>query len=125
MGRAAAADGKLDACVEPSGADNEMKAKVSIVRTDPFMEFNYCKVQWEAGDVSGGSGGYWQGPDPAPARAGFARANGSYFEFSGSGVERGLLDVNQTTGLIWHSFNSTNSGRYFFEFRDGSPRQTP
>jgi hypothetical protein len=89
------------------------------------MEFNHCKVQWEAGDVSGGSGGYWHGPDGEPARAGFAHPNGPSFEFSGSGVERGLLDVNQTTGLIWHSFNSTNSGRYFFEFRDGSPRQTP
>jgi len=53
MDRAAAADGKQGACVEPSGADNKMKAKVSIVRTDPF------------------------------------------------------------------------TGRYFFEFRDGSPRQTP
>jgi len=31
------AHGKLDACVELSGGDDEMKAKLSIVRTDPFM----------------------------------------------------------------------------------------
>ena len=35
MDRAAAAHGKLDTCVKLSGDDNEMKAKVSIVRTDP------------------------------------------------------------------------------------------
>ena len=34
---ATAAHGKLDACVELSGDDNETKMKVSIVRTDPFM----------------------------------------------------------------------------------------
>ena len=46
MDRAAAAHGKLDTCVELSGDDNKMKAKVSIVRTDPFKvalhEFNHC-----------------------------------------------------------------------------------
>ena len=38
MDCATAAHGKLDACVELSGDNNEMKAKVSIVRTDPFTE---------------------------------------------------------------------------------------
>jgi len=32
MDRAAPANGKLDTCVELSGDDNEMKAKMSIVR---------------------------------------------------------------------------------------------
>ena len=36
MDCAAVAHGKLDACVELSGDDNEMTAKVSIVRTDTF-----------------------------------------------------------------------------------------
>ena len=34
MDRAEAAQGKLDACIEPCGDDNEMKAKVSIVSED-------------------------------------------------------------------------------------------
>jgi hypothetical protein len=33
----AAAHGKLDACVELSGDEDEMNPKVSIVRTDPFI----------------------------------------------------------------------------------------
>jgi len=55
MDCAAAAHGKLDTCVELSGDDNEMKAKVSIVRTrlwplrtDPFTfmsdAHHYSKV---------------------------------------------------------------------------------
>jgi hypothetical protein len=38
MDRAAAIHGKLDACVELHRNDDEMKAKVSIVRTDPFTD---------------------------------------------------------------------------------------
>ena len=36
MDCATAAHGKLDACIELSGDDDEIKVKVSIVRTDPF-----------------------------------------------------------------------------------------
>jgi hypothetical protein len=93
---------------------------------DYDVEFNYCKVQWEAGDESGGSGGYWNGFDGAPARAGFASASGSSFEFSGSGTQGAFLDSNQTTGLIYNSFNSGGTqGRYVFQFHNGVPLATP
>jgi len=43
-----------------------------IAAGDFDMEFNYYKVQWEAGDASGGINGYWVGPTGGPARAGFS-----------------------------------------------------
>ena len=104
-----------------------------IASGDFDMEFNYCQVQWDAGDVSGGIDGIWEGWDPiyliyddfgSPARAGFASSSGSSFEFTGSGVPGALLDSNQATGLIWNSYNSSNLGRYVFQFRGGIP-QTP
>jgi hypothetical protein len=103
---------------------------IFIVRSDRAagdydMEFNYCKVQWEAGDVSGGSGGYWIGPYGEPARAGFASASGSFFEFNGSGDAGAFLDSNLTTGLIYKDFNSIDQGRYVFQFHNGVPLGTP
>jgi ankyrin repeat protein len=41
MDCAAAPDGQLDACVELSGDDKEMRVKLSIVWTDPFMKTMY------------------------------------------------------------------------------------
>jgi hypothetical protein len=103
-----------------------------ITSGDFDMEFNYCKVEWEAGDVSGGCEGYWTGFDcnkvfygGNSARAGFASANGSFFEFTGSGSAGGFLDSNLATGLIYNSFNNSNLGRYLFQFRNGIPLQTP
>lgn len=96
-----------------------------VAAGDFDMEYNYCKVRWEAGDVSGGTGGFWEGPEPSPARAGFANAGGFSFEFVGSGTHGAFLDSNLTTGLIYHSFNGTDSGRYVFQFRTGVPLQTP
>jgi len=93
------------------------------------LEFNYSQIQWEAGDVSGGSDGlyildYIDAGD-CPARAGYASANGSTFEMNGSAVPRALLDTNLTTGLIYQDFNSTVPGRYVFQFTNGIPNGTP
>ncbi|MGI8966930.1 MAG: nidogen-like domain-containing protein [Limisphaerales bacterium] len=100
-----------------------------IAGGDFDMEFNYCKVRWEAGDVSGGSDGFWNGQPTGhfggPARVGFASAGGAGFQMNGSGVPGAFLDSNLNTGLIYNSFNSSSSGRYFFQFRNGIPLQTP
>lgn len=89
------------------------------------MEFNYCNLRWEAGDASGGSEGFWLGQSGSSARAGFASDISSSFEFIGSGQAGAFLDSNLTTGLIHHSFNSNDAGRYVFQFRGGAPLQTP
>ena len=92
-----------------------------ITPGDFDMEFNYYKVQWEAGDASGGNSGYWQGPGGGSARAGFSDGGTNDFELPGSGVAGALLDTNTVTGLIYNSFNSYVPGRYLFYFRDGTP----
>jgi len=88
------------------------------------MEFNYDRVEWEAGDVSGGSGGYWQGMSGGPARAGFSDGSADY-ELPGSGVGGGLLDSNFVTGLVNSSQNSSLPGRYAYFFRSGQPLPNP
>jgi hypothetical protein len=85
------------------------------------MEFNYFMVQWEAGDASGGSGGYWQGPGGSPPYVGFSDGVTNEFDLPGSGVEGAFLDTNTVTGLIYNSLNSPVPGRYVFYFRDGTP----
>jgi hypothetical protein len=103
-----------------------------IAPGDFDMEFNYAQIRWEAGDVSGGcdglwtgyncSGGHYGGPS---ARAGYASASGTNFEFNGSGVASAFLDANLVTGLIHTNFNSNVLGRYVFQFRNGAPLGNP
>jgi hypothetical protein len=81
-----------------------------IASGDFDMEFNYDKVQWQYGDVSGGS----------PPHAGYADGV-SGCELPGSGVADAFLDSNVATGLIYHNLNSSVPGRYFFSFRSGQP----
>jgi len=74
MDCATAAHGKLDACVELSGDDNEMKAKVSIVRTrlcrSQFKAINPCSAIFVFGL-----------PDPARHKVSvFDRTQNSAFE---------------------------------------------
>jgi hypothetical protein len=92
-----------------------------IAAGDFDMEFNYYKVQWEAGDASGGINGYWQGPTGSPPYVGFSDGITNEFELPGSGVEGAFLDTNTITGLIYNSRNSSAPGRYIFYFRDGTP----
>lgn len=82
------------------------------------VEFNYCRVEWETGDFSGGLNGL----GGESARVGFTSGSqvfGADHELVGSGVNSALLDSNPGTGLIHHSVNSPQLGRYRYEFRDG------
>src|SRR3990167_8248139 len=72
------------------------------------MVFNYDKVEWEAGQASGGVnglGGY-------SARSGYANPPDTTFELPGSGINGAFLDSNTTTGLIHNSLGSDVNGQY-------------
>ncbi|MBI2471521.1 MAG: hypothetical protein HYV59_09810 [Planctomycetes bacterium] len=89
-----------------------------IAPGDFDFEFNYDKVQWETGDASSGSGGLGGNS----ARVGYSNGTGdpgTYYERSGSGVPGSFLDSNSSTGLIYNSLNSSVSGRYLFQVRNG------
>ena len=58
--------------------------------------FNYDRIEWEAGDASGGSNGL----GGISARAGYSNGSGSALELTGSGVAGSFLDSNTTGGLI-------------------------
>ena len=80
------------------------------------IEFDYDQIQWEAGDVSGGSGGL----GGISARAGFSDGTGrpgTSVQLSGSGVNGAFLDSNTTGGLIHNSINGDQPGRYVFAVR--------
>ncbi|HEX5501385.1 MAG TPA: nidogen-like domain-containing protein [Thermomicrobiales bacterium] len=76
------------------------------------IEFNYDRIQWETGDVSGGTNGL----GGSSARAGYSNGAGTSFELPGSGVNGALLDSNPTTGLI---HLSGGTGRIGFQVRGG------
>lgn len=74
------------------------------------IEFNYDVVQWETGDVSGGSDGL----GGSSAVVGFSNGSGqpgTSLQFSGSGIPRSFLDINPG-GLIHNSLNTNVLGRY-------------
>jgi hypothetical protein len=74
------------------------------------IEFNYNKVQWEAGDASGGNGGL----GGATARAGYAASLGSItYELPGSAEPGEFLDGG-ALALVSNSVNSSVLGRYVF-----------
>lgn len=92
------------------------------------VEFNYNRIEWEAGDVDGenGYGGLSAragiaGRGPKPANQKFA------MEIEGSGVPGAFLDnvllvggANRTSGLIYRTWNTDVPGRLRFEFRNGA-----
>ena len=82
--------------------------------------FNYDTVQWETGDVSGGSGGF----GGTPAAGGWANGDGEHFDLRpGSFESMALLDSNTSTGLVHGVLGSAQPGRYVFEVRnDGTSR---
>jgi hypothetical protein len=79
-----------------------------------FSHAHLCKIM-QLRRVVGGSS----------ARAGYASASGTNFEFNGSGVASAFLDTNLVTGLIHTNFNSNVLGRYVFQFRNGAPLGNP
>lgn len=84
------------------------------------IEFNYDKIQWEAGTASDGNA---NGLGGSCARAGFSNGTGNpgtSFELSGSAVCGSFLDGNMDAGLIHNSLNSDVLGRYVFFARNGA-----
>lgn len=89
------------------------------------IEFNYDSIQWETGQASGGNIDCQGG---TAARVGFSNGSGqpgTSFEFAGSGVPGSFLDSNLVTGLIHHSLNSEQPGRYVIAVRNGTPSTKP
>jgi hypothetical protein len=81
---------------------------------------NYNALTWETGDASGGADGY----GGTPAGAGYSAGDGNpdhFFQMPGSLTHNGLLDSNPDTGLISHSRNSLQAGRWIFPVRNGAP----
>lgn len=88
------------------------------------IEFNYNSIQWDSGQASGGNSQCLNG---TAARAGYASgsgATGTYYELPGSGADNAFLDSNAATGLINHSYGSTQPGRYVYQIRNGLPGLT-
>jgi hypothetical protein len=80
------------------------------------FEFNYDKVQWEAGNASNGSGGLGGNS----ARVGWSNGNSANsFELAGSAVNGAFLDAGANS-LVNGSLNSNVAGRYNFNVRNGA-----
>lgn len=95
-----------------------------IAPGDFDIELNYEKIQWETGDASYGSGGL----GGSSARAGYSNGSTTAYEIAGSAVNGAFLDSNTTTGLIHNRLNSTQTGRFVFNVRNGvvlPPGNTP
>lgn len=89
------------------------------------IEFNYNQIKWEAGTSSGGRTSDCLG-GPHAARAGYSNGtSANSFEIPGSGVAGSFLDGNATYGLISHSMNSDQLGRYVFRVRNVHPDLSP
>jgi hypothetical protein len=81
-------------------------------------EFNYGRVQWEAGDFNGGI----EGRGGSTARVGFAGGSGqpgTYYELPGSGTPGAFLDGAAQTALASAMLNSDTPGRIILQGRDG------
>lgn len=80
------------------------------------VELNYDRVEWEAGEASGGDLECLGG---TTARAGLADAlaGGTAIELPGSGTPGALLDLDRTTGLALTARASGLRGRHVLEIR--------
>src|SRR5580704_8171292 len=89
------------------------------------IEFDYDKVQWEAGDASNGIDGLRSAQTEGCVSAAVGYSNGTgtagtNFQLPGSFVPGALLDNGPgATSLIHNSLNSTMLGRYEFQVRNG------
>ncbi|MDP2170798.1 MAG: nidogen-like domain-containing protein [Rhodocyclaceae bacterium] len=79
------------------------------------FEFNFDQIQWETGDVSGGSGGLGGNS----ARVGWSNGATDTFELAGSAINGALLDGGPNA-LISNSLNSNVAGRYVWSVRNGA-----
>jgi trimeric autotransporter adhesin len=91
------------------------------------MEFNYDKIQWEAGDESDGSDGLCTVASECAA-VGYSNGTGNpgtNFQLPGSFTIGALLDSGPAaTSLIHNSLNNPMIGRYLFQVRNGSVEPT-
>jgi hypothetical protein len=82
------------------------------------MILNYDSIQWETGDVNGGTGGL----GGTSARAGFSNgipASSQSVELPGSAINGAFLNGGPNA-LATHSLNSVVPGRYQFSVRSGA-----
>jgi|tagenome__1003787_1003787.scaffolds.fasta_scaffold20988994_6 RHS repeat-associated protein len=91
-----------------------------IAPGDFDIEFNYGLIQWDAGTASGGDSQCLHGTAARAGYAGGSGATGTYFELPGSGADGAFLDSNPVTGLVHHSYGSTQAGRYVYPIRNGA-----
>lgn len=77
--------------------------------------FNYDKVLFETGDLSGGTNGL----GGSSAHVGYSNGTSTSFELPGSGVPGSFLNSNTSTGLIYNSRDSLQVGRFLFPVRNG------
>ena len=82
------------------------------------IEFNYDRILWETGDVSGGSGGLG-GTSAAVGYSGGTGEAGTFAQLTGSLVPGSFIDGGPQA-LVSNSRNSTVAGRYLFEVRGGT-----
>jgi len=92
------------------------------------IEFNYGKLQWEAGEASGGADGQCIVNNVvlescSPPHVGYSNGSGlpgTFYELPGSGVAGAFLDSNTSTGLIRGIQGSNGLGRVVFTVRSGA-----
>ena len=85
------------------------------------IEYNYERIRWETGDVSGGFFGF----GGISGRVGYSNGTGqpgTSFELAGSGIPGSFLDANPN-GLINRRINSDVPGRLVFQARNGIVQQ--
>ena len=82
------------------------------------FEFNYNQVQWETGDVSGGTDGLGGDCAHAGYSNGLSGSANNSAELTGSGVCGAFLDGGPDA-LKTHMLNSDVAGRYLFNVRNG------
>ena len=81
--------------------------------------FNYDQILWETGQASGGSSQCLGG---SSARAGFSNGtgdSGTFYELPGSGIPGAFLNGGPNA-LVTGRLNSSVSGRYIFQARNGN-----
>jgi hypothetical protein len=94
-------------------------SRADVGAGDFDIEFNYDRIQWDSGQASNGDASCLNGD---AARAGYSNGSAAdSFEIPGSGVDNAFLDSNAATGLVNHSSNSSQLGRYVFSVRNGQP----
>jgi len=85
------------------------------------IEYNYERIRWETGDVSGGYFGF----GGISGRVGYSNGTGqpgTSFELNGSAIPGSFLDSNPN-GLIYRRINSDIPGRLVFQARNGIVQQ--